>query len=627
MPQISVIVPACRPPDFDALGASMAANADADAEWIVVDDGSGRDYDAVFAALPDGVHLIRQVENRRQGAARNTGLAQAQGRWVKFLDADDQLDAGHLAALYRAAETLSADAIPFAPTRHIFANGTASVNDSWRDLPLNPSAQLRRQLVRPFLHHCGALFPRDLLERLGGYDETLVTDEDGDLLLRILEAGCHFVPVPKVNYLYIHHNQGSRVSADDNIAKMQARVRACDLFEARQGAALPPNLADALAQRMDKIAMTYWQAFPNEAQTLLIRARQLCPGYVPDLRAPLWLARWLGGPGMVPVAQGLYRRLKGRPNGGAQGHHGILKLRKGNRRMYRTLASVRGGYRILNYVNKLRITFGQPIQVVTLNDGTQIKLDLRSRTEWPAYYSKSYDDEILCFILSALKTFGGSFFDIGANIGFYSIRLARSMPVDQQIYAFEPISSNYQRLKENAAINGLQNLEIFKLALSNQSGPFKIIMREDFKDGASTGNASLAISENADSGFESEVIECMKLDDFMRGREIEPIGVVKIDIEGHEDLCFLGAGDTFERDRPVIFSEVNNWYFEKRGVNSGEAFLKSLPVKYDVFKMQEKGQLSLEKISFSQISMMRGMHNVVFCPEEKQSDLLSTLKY
>lgn len=325
MTDISVIIPAFRPSRFDALAQSMAANANVDAEWIVVDDASGPDYDAVFATLPEGVQLIRQPENRRQGAARNAGLARAQGEWIKFLDADDALDAGHLAALLAVAEQGPEQgrgqdkALPFAPTKHVFANGTTHVNDSWRDLPADSAAQHLRQMLRPFLHHCGALYPRDLLVRLGGYDESLITDEDGDLLLRILHEGYHFIPVEGVHYLYVHHDSGPRVSADDDIAKMQARIRACDKVAERFDGQMPPDVALALAQRMDKIAMTYWTAFPDEAKALIARARRISPGYTPDMRRPLRLLRGIGGPGMVFAAQGLYRRLKGRPKGGAQG--------------------------------------------------------------------------------------------------------------------------------------------------------------------------------------------------------------------------------------------------------------------------------------------------------------------
>jgi len=319
VPDISVIIPAWRPRDFEPLLASMAANADVDAEWIVVDDASGPASDAVFATLPKAVRLIRKEVNARQGAARNTGLAVASGEWVKFLDADDRLDQGHLRALLAVARAQAGTAIPFAPTRHVFPGGRTSDNESWRGLRAQADAQYERLLVRPFLHHCGALFPRDLLQRLQGYDESLITDEDGDLLLRILREGVHFVPVEGSFYYYIHRGGGGRVSSDDDIAKLRARIRVCDKVAASFTPTIPAPVAQALAQRMDRIAMTYWATHPAEAQALLDRARNLAPGYRFDMRPSLLLLRRVLGPDAIIGLTGLYRRLRGRPTGGVQG--------------------------------------------------------------------------------------------------------------------------------------------------------------------------------------------------------------------------------------------------------------------------------------------------------------------
>jgi glycosyltransferase involved in cell wall biosynthesis len=61
MTAISVIIPAFRPSDFAALARSIAENRDADAEWLVIDDASGSEYDSVFASLPGLGHgFLRQ---------------------------------------------------------------------------------------------------------------------------------------------------------------------------------------------------------------------------------------------------------------------------------------------------------------------------------------------------------------------------------------------------------------------------------------------------------------------------------------------------------------------------------------------------------------------------------------
>ena len=322
MPQISVIIPAYRPTSFTALDASMAANNCANVEWIVVDDGSGPEYYSVFDGLPDGVRLIRLSDNRRQGAARNAGLAQASGRWVKFLDSDDRLDEGHLSALLKAGQSGSSEAIPFAPTLHIFPNGRTSVNDSWRDLEDDSMAQIARQLYRPFLHHCGALFPRDLLNFIGGYDESLVTDEDGDLLIRVLMQRKHFVAIPSVQYHYIHHRAGNRVSSDKGVSKLAARLHVCNKVQASfadEGLEMPDAVRHGLAVRMDKIAVTFWSEDRATAQAALDRAQRLYPGYRPDGRWPMQFIRAVGGPSAAIAAARLWRRARNRPLGGAQG--------------------------------------------------------------------------------------------------------------------------------------------------------------------------------------------------------------------------------------------------------------------------------------------------------------------
>lgn len=316
-PTITVITPAFRPRDISGYLAAHAACGGADVEWIVVDDGSGAGFDAPFDRLAArGARVIRREANAGQGAARNLGLAQASGKWVKFLDIDDSLSPGHLDALLRATQA-SPGTIHFAPTVHVWPSGVRRRNDSWRDLGPVPEVQLARFLQAPFLSHCGALFSRDLLMELGGYDAGLATDEDGDLLIRVLLAGHGFAAVPEAEYLYIHH-EGARVSVDDDPRKLDARERVCDkvaeaFIDLRE---MPTEICEALAQRLDSIAMSAWDKDRERAHRLLAKARAVCPSYRFPGRLPLRIARRIGGPGLAHRASGLARRLRGRLTGG-----------------------------------------------------------------------------------------------------------------------------------------------------------------------------------------------------------------------------------------------------------------------------------------------------------------------
>jgi len=105
MPDVSIVIPAYN--SGETIGRTLnSLRAQQHARWeaIVVDDGSSDKTADIVAEVARGdrrIHLIKQP-NAGAGAARNTGLAHAQGEWIIFLDADDTLSAGHLSRMLRA---------------------------------------------------------------------------------------------------------------------------------------------------------------------------------------------------------------------------------------------------------------------------------------------------------------------------------------------------------------------------------------------------------------------------------------------------------------------------------------------------------------------------------------------
>lgn len=286
--RVSVITPAFNPgPDISVTIRSLNAQTLQEFEWIIVDDCSTEYSTAGISRACTEVKvpltILRHRHNTRQAQARNTGITHAAAPFIKFLDADDALDPPHLEALLAALMRVGPNTIVFAPTQHLFVgSGKVVLNDSYRNLSTNCEAQLARMLTAPFLHHCGAVFPRDLLENLEGYDSTLVTDEDGDLLLRVLLAGWSFKAVPEVNYIYRHHGGIGRVSCDDTMEKIDARrrvvFRVLEHFTAL-GKPVPANIKLAICQRLDALAVRNWQTWPSIASDLLAVARSIDPDY------------------------------------------------------------------------------------------------------------------------------------------------------------------------------------------------------------------------------------------------------------------------------------------------------------------------------------------------------------
>ena len=104
-PFFSVVIPTYNRADFIAatLRSVLAQTFDA-LEVLVVDDGSQDNTAAVVAQFTDTRLRYLPKQNEERGAARNYGLARAQGEYVIFLDSDDLFHSTHLATLRQAIE-------------------------------------------------------------------------------------------------------------------------------------------------------------------------------------------------------------------------------------------------------------------------------------------------------------------------------------------------------------------------------------------------------------------------------------------------------------------------------------------------------------------------------------------
>lgn len=119
--------------------------------------------------------------------------------------------------------------------------------------------------------------------------------------------------------------------------------------------------------------------------------------------------------------------------------------------------------------------------------------------------------------------------DGGANIGEFSIYCARLGA--KKIYAFEPLSSTYEILKQQIALNGLEGIVIpINKALGDKNEKLNI----KFSD-AGDSSASICLATKTDY---SEMVDVIKLDDFIVD---EKVGFIKLDVEGYEENVLWGG--------------------------------------------------------------------------------------
>ena len=155
---------------------------------------------------------------------------------------------------------------------------------------------------------------------------------------------------------------------------------------------------------------------------------------------------------------------------------------------------------------------------------------------------------------------GDVFFDIGANVGIYSIYAAKRSP-KAMVYAFEPEYSNLHQLKLNIINNKLYNtVKPFSLAISDQTG-ISYLHIQDFTPGAALTTESIS---NLKRTFDKDVIwkegiGTTTLDYISSNLGIQP-SLIKIDVDGNELKILNGGRKVFSNPkmRSIIIEMIKN---------------------------------------------------------------------
>lgn len=153
--------------------------------------------------------------------------------------------------------------------------------------------------------------------------------------------------------------------------------------------------------------------------------------------------------------------------------------------------------------------------------------------------------ESLAEILNEIDK-GLTVLDIGANIGNHSRFLHQQG--FKTIHAFEPNDVTHKLLKINT--ESLDNITLWACGLSDMNGEKQATLPT-----VNAGGASIITSANMDNS-KTLTFNVRRFDDMEIGGD--KIGLIKIDVEGHEAQALSGMTEMLKRDRPVIIFEHNN---------------------------------------------------------------------
>jgi len=146
---------------------------------------------------------------------------------------------------------------------------------------------------------------------------------------------------------------------------------------------------------------------------------------------------------------------------------------------------------------------------------------------------------------------GDTVYDIGANVGYVSLSLAKRVGPKGHVFAFEPVPQNLRLLRANIENNQLSNVKVLDVAVSDRSGEAVIRISENL------ATASLVWHKDDRSAVEL-VIKTVIIDDLTDAGELPSPSFIKIDVEGAEGPALLGMRRILAAARPVLFVECSD---------------------------------------------------------------------
>lgn len=136
---------------------------------------------------------------------------------------------------------------------------------------------------------------------------------------------------------------------------------------------------------------------------------------------------------------------------------------------------------------------------------------------------------------------GDVVYDLGANVGFYSLLASVLVGREGQVFSFEPAPRNLTFLRRHLELNEVRNCSVWDVAVSCSDGTAKFDVGPNSSMGQLTGDSQNALS-----------VRAIALDSLIASGQVPPPNIIKCDIEGGEYDALRGASEILSKHSPMI---------------------------------------------------------------------------
>lgn len=205
-------------------------------------------------------------------------------------------------------------------------------------------------------------------------------------------------------------------------------------------------------------------------------------------------------------------------------------------------------------------------------------------------------------------------FDIGANIGWYTINILLKHK-KTKVYSFEPIKSSYLFLKKNLELNNQSTDNAYNFGLADENKEVKFY--HDIECSPASSMANLREDEETIT----EICEIKKIDDVVSSIiKLNKLDFIKCDVEGAELFVFKGAIETILKYKPIVFSEMLRKWSKKFGYHPNDIINLFKNIDYDCYVLNNSKIEKFEMVDDETIQT-----NYFFFHKEKHKNIINSL--
>jgi FkbM family methyltransferase len=153
-------------------------------------------------------------------------------------------------------------------------------------------------------------------------------------------------------------------------------------------------------------------------------------------------------------------------------------------------------------------------------------------------------------VMTSLLPPGGTFVDVGANFGTFSLLASRLAGASGHVIAIEPQARLSSMIRKSAELSGVTNCEVMQVACGREKSTLELLVPSD-----DSGRAGFYSGFSGRMKHATEKVDVIPLDSL----DLENVSMIKIDVEGSEMDVLDGAVATLQRRKPALMIELNPW--------------------------------------------------------------------